>query len=164
MARLLVSFAKIRFGSIWLYVGTETGVFVSFDDGENWGRLQSNLPVVPVYDMVVKDNELVIATHGRSFWILDDLTPLRQLTDEVTQGPVHLFEHLPPIGRYLQWSARGFRSGTGKNYMVGLGAAATFYEDKLSQGDVLGDILMLARDHLPALSFIIYSRMLLQKK
>ena len=117
-----------------LYVGTETGVFVSFDDGENWGRLQSNLPVVPVYDMVVKDNELVVATHGRSFWILDDLTPLRQLTEEVTRSPVHLFEPPGTYRRYLQWSARGFRSETGKNYMAGLGAAATFYEDKLSQG------------------------------
>ena len=117
-----------------LYVGTETGVFVSFDDGENWGRLQSNLPVVPVYDMVVKDNELVVATHGRSFWILDDLTPLRQLTEEVTRSTAHLFEPPGTYRRYLQWSARGFRSETGKNYMAGLGAAATFYEDKLSQG------------------------------
>ena len=117
-----------------LYVGTETGVFVSFDDGENWGRLQSNLPVVPVYDMAVKDNELVLATHGRSFWILDDLTPLRQLTEEVTQSSVHLFEPPATYRRYLQWSARGFRSETGKNYMAGLGAAATFYEEKLPQG------------------------------
>ena len=117
-----------------LYVGTETGVFVSFDDGVNWGRLQSNLPVVPVYDMVVKNNELVVATHGRSFWILDDLTPLRQLNEEVTHGSVHLFEPPATYRRYLQWSARGFRSDAGKNYMAGLGAAATFYDDKSSQG------------------------------
>jgi hypothetical protein len=117
-----------------LYVGSETGVFVSIDDGKHWERLQSNLPVVPVYDMVVKDTELVVATHGRSFWILDDLTPLRQLAEEVTQSPGHLFEPPATYRRYLQWSARGFRSETSKNYMIGLGAAATFYEDKLSQG------------------------------
>ncbi|MDE0503343.1 MAG: glycosyl hydrolase, partial [Candidatus Poribacteria bacterium] len=117
-----------------LYVGTETGVFVSFDDGESWGRLQSNLPIVPVYDMVVKDNELVLATHGRSFWILDDLAPLRQLTAEVMRSSVHLFEPPATYRRYLQWSARGFTGKTGKNYIVGLGAAATFLEDKLAQG------------------------------
>ena len=117
-----------------LYVGTETGIFVSIDDGANWTRLQASLPVVPVYDMVIKDNELVLATHGRSFWILDDLAPLRQFTDEVAESPVHLFAPPATYRRYLQWSARGFRSEKGKNYMAGLGAAATFYEDKLSLG------------------------------
>ncbi|KPK80971.1 MAG: glycosyl hydrolase, partial [Gemmatimonas sp. SM23_52] len=59
-----------------LYAGGEFGVYVSFDDGEHWGSLQLNLPVVPVRDMVVNDDDLVLATHGRSFWILDDVTPL----------------------------------------------------------------------------------------
>jgi len=62
-----------------LYAGTETGVFVSFDDGGHWQSLQLNLPVVPIHDMVVKEDDLVVATHGRSFWILDDLTPLHQI-------------------------------------------------------------------------------------
>ena len=62
-----------------LYAGTETGVFVSFDDGAHWQSLQLNLPQSPVHDLVVKDNDLVVATHGRSFWILDDVTPLRQI-------------------------------------------------------------------------------------
>jgi photosystem II stability/assembly factor-like uncharacterized protein len=61
-----------------LYAGTETGVFVSFDDGASWQPLQFNLPTTPIHDLVVKGNDLVAATHGRSFWILDDLTPLRQ--------------------------------------------------------------------------------------
>jgi photosystem II stability/assembly factor-like uncharacterized protein len=60
-----------------LYAGTETGLYVSFDDGGQWQRWQGNLPVAPVYDLVVKDSDLVVATHGRSFWIVDDLTPLR---------------------------------------------------------------------------------------
>ena len=60
-----------------LYAGTETGVHVSFDDGAHWQPLQRNLPVVPIHDLVVKDSDLIAATHGRSFWILDDLTPLR---------------------------------------------------------------------------------------
>ena len=61
-----------------LYVGTETGLYASLDDGAAWRRWRSNLPVTPVYDLEVEGTDLVIATHGRSFWILDDLTPLRQ--------------------------------------------------------------------------------------
>ncbi|MBD3415379.1 MAG: glycosyl hydrolase [Candidatus Aminicenantes bacterium] len=75
-----------------LYAGTETGVFVSFDDGKNWQSLQLNLPVVPVRDMVVKEDDLVAATHGRSFWILDDLTPLHQLTKDVLESEFFLFK------------------------------------------------------------------------
>jgi len=74
-----------------LYAGTETGVFVSFDDGQNWQPLQLNLPVVPIRDIVVKENDLVAGTHGRSFWILDDLTPLHQITDEMAKSGVYLF-------------------------------------------------------------------------
>lgn len=75
-----------------LYAGTETGMFVSFDDGQNWQSLQLNLPVVPVHDMVVKEDDLVVATHGRSFWILDDLTPLHQVTEEVAKKEFYLFK------------------------------------------------------------------------
>ncbi|UCC72758.1 MAG: glycosyl hydrolase [Gemmatimonadota bacterium] len=75
-----------------LYAGGEFGVYVSFDDGEHWQSLQLNLPVVPVRDMAVKDNDLVLATHGRSFWILDDLTPLHQLGDEIAGADVQLYK------------------------------------------------------------------------
>jgi photosystem II stability/assembly factor-like uncharacterized protein len=76
-----------------LYCGTEHGVYVSFDDGESWdAALQRNLPVVPVHDLVVHGTDLVAATHGRSFWILDDITPLRQMSDEIRRAAVHLFE------------------------------------------------------------------------
>ncbi|UCC39229.1 MAG: glycosyl hydrolase [Candidatus Aminicenantes bacterium] len=75
-----------------LYAGTETGVFVFFDDGKNWQPLQLNLPVVPIHDMVVKEDDLVVATHGRSFWILDDLTPLHQITDEIANLETFLFK------------------------------------------------------------------------
>ena len=78
-----------------LYAGTETGVFVSFDDGLHWQSLQLNLPVVPIHDLVVKEDDLVVATHGRSFWILDDLTPLHQITDEVSQADFYLFKPRP---------------------------------------------------------------------
>jgi photosystem II stability/assembly factor-like uncharacterized protein len=74
-----------------LYAGTELGVFVSFDDGDHWQPLQLNLPVTSVRDLVVKDEDLVAATHGRSFWILDHITPLRQLNAEVLKADAHLF-------------------------------------------------------------------------
>jgi photosystem II stability/assembly factor-like uncharacterized protein len=74
-----------------LYAGTELGVYVSLDDGDHWQPLQLNLPVTSVRDLVVKDADLVAATHGRSFWILDDLTPLRQLSAEVLKAGAHLF-------------------------------------------------------------------------
>ena len=80
-----------------LYLGTEGGLFVSFDDGGNWEPLQSNLPHAPVYWMVVQEqfNDLVIATYGRGFWILDDLAPLQQLTDSVRNSNAYLFTPRP---------------------------------------------------------------------
>src|SRR5262249_62022838 len=66
-----------------LYAGTEQGMYVSFDDGDHWQSFQLNLPVVPITDLALKDNDLVVATQGRSFWVLDDLTPLHQFTPAV---------------------------------------------------------------------------------
>ena len=62
-----------------LFVGTETGIFYSLDDGQHWTRMRGGLPVAPVYDLKIKEADLVAATHGRSFWILDDITPLREM-------------------------------------------------------------------------------------
>jgi len=74
-----------------LYAGTETGVLVSFDDGGHWQSLQQNLPTVPVHDLAVKNDDLIAATHGRSFWVLDDVTPLRQVRAEMAKEDAHLF-------------------------------------------------------------------------
>jgi len=74
-----------------LYAGTERGVFVSFDSGAHWRSLQLNLPITPVHDLVVKNDDLVVATHGRSFWILDDVSPLRQFADSVAAEDLHLY-------------------------------------------------------------------------
>ena len=75
-----------------LYARTETGMYVSFDDGKNWQSFQLNLPIVPITDLVVKENDLVVATQGRSFWILDDLTPLHQLNNKVAGAKLHLYK------------------------------------------------------------------------
>jgi photosystem II stability/assembly factor-like uncharacterized protein len=75
-----------------LYAGTEFGMYVSFDDGAHWQSLQFNLPVVPITDLRVHQKDLVLSTNGRSFWILDDLTPLHQITDQVAAARGHLFK------------------------------------------------------------------------
>lgn len=74
-----------------LYAGSEFGVYVSFDDGDHWQSLQLNLPVSAVHDLVIHGDDLVIATHGRSFWILDDITPLRQTSAAMNAGPSWLY-------------------------------------------------------------------------
>jgi hypothetical protein len=80
-----------------LYLGTENAIYVSFNDGENWQSLQNDLPHAPVSGIVVQEhfNDLVISTYGRGFWIMDDITPLQQLTDEVLASEVHLFAPRP---------------------------------------------------------------------
>ncbi|HVE77653.1 MAG TPA: glycosyl hydrolase [Gemmatimonadaceae bacterium] len=80
-----------------LYAGTEHGVWVSWDDGDRWQPLSRNLPDVQVPDIAVHEKDLVIATHGRSMWVMDDVAPLRQLTPEVATAAVHLFQPADPI-------------------------------------------------------------------
>jgi len=88
-----------------LYAGTEQGVFLSFNDGANWRPLQLNLPTTPVHDLVVKENDLVVATHGRAFWILDDVTPLRQYSDDIAQKEAFLYT--PSTAYRIQAGAGG---------------------------------------------------------
>ncbi len=103
-----------------LYAGTEEGVYVSFNDGANWRPLKLNLPTTPVHDLLVKDNDLVVATHGRAFWILDDVTPLRQFTDQVAQKDAFLYT--PATAYRMQAGAGGERhpsKRTGQNPPAG---------------------------------------------
>ncbi len=121
-----------------LYVGTENGLYISYDDGEKWEPLQSNLPRAPVYWIAVQEhfNDLVIATYGRGFWILDDLTPIQHMNQTVRDSSAHLF---PPHSTYR------FRAGTvpitmsedpaaGQN--PSYGAAITYYLKSVPAGDV----------------------------
>ncbi len=78
-----------------LFAGTERAVYYSLDDGEHWQSLRLNMPATSIRDLVIKDEDIVVGTHGRSFWILDDITPLRQLTSAVTSSDVHLFAPRP---------------------------------------------------------------------
>lgn len=74
-----------------LYAGTEFGAFVSFDKGQHWQALQLNLPVTPITDLRIAHDDLILSTQGRSFWVLDDVTPLRQIDAQVAAADVHLF-------------------------------------------------------------------------
>lgn len=74
-----------------LYAGTDAGVFVSFDDGDHWAALQQNLPTAWVHDLLVHGDDLIAATEGRALWVLDDLSPLRQISADIAQQKVHLF-------------------------------------------------------------------------
>lgn len=75
-----------------LYAGTEYGMYISFDGGENWTSFQLNLPIVPVTDLTIKENDLIIATQGRAFWALDDLSLLQQLSPAPLQQRLHVFD------------------------------------------------------------------------
>jgi photosystem II stability/assembly factor-like uncharacterized protein len=85
-----------------LFAGTEQAVYVSFDEGEHWESLRLNMPATSIRDLVIKDDDLVIGTHGRSFWILDDITPLRQVTEAIAESTVHLYR--PQPAWRVQWS------------------------------------------------------------
>jgi len=93
-----------------LFAGTEQSVYVSFDDGAKWQPLQINLPVSPVNDLVVKNNDLVVATHGRSFWVLDDITPLRQYNESIPQQQAYLFN--PSAANHTVFGGSPFGRGS----------------------------------------------------
>ncbi|HKD45253.1 MAG TPA: glycoside hydrolase [Candidatus Angelobacter sp.] len=84
-----------------LFAGTERAVYVSFDDGDHWQSLRLNMPATSVRDVIVKDDDLAVATHGRGFWILDDITPLRQFEPKVTSAEAFLFE--PQTAIRVRW-------------------------------------------------------------
>ena len=115
---------KVREGL--LYAGTEWGMYVSFDDGNSWSPFQLNLPVTAIRDLHVRDNDLIAATHGRSFWIVDDLTPLHQLSDEIADAGFHLYK---PDQAYRMQQSGGWRKPNTK--LVGEnhpnGAILNFY-------------------------------------
>ena len=121
-----------------LYAGTETGVFVSFDDGAHWQPLQLNLPVSPIHDLVVKDDDLVVATHGRSFWVLDDLTPIRQLNKQSLTADVILYQ--PQTGLRLHYPTEfDRRQPVGDNPPPG--AIINYYFKTAPKDEVSLDIL-----------------------
>lgn len=106
-----------------LFVGSETGVFFSADDGRHWSRMKGGAPVVPVYDLKIKGSDLVAATHGRSFWILDDITPLRELNGDRRRA--QLVTPRETIRTRLAWSAGMGNAKKGISYSPAFGIGAS---------------------------------------
>ena len=104
---------RIRKNPSVVYAGSEFGLFVSRDRGGQWQRFRSGLPTVPIHEIVFhpRDHDMIVATHGRSIWILDDATPVRQLS-EAMKSPVHLFD-IRPATQFNQGNDRGFLADKG---------------------------------------------------
>jgi photosystem II stability/assembly factor-like uncharacterized protein len=125
-----------------LFAGTELGVYVSFDDGDNWQSLQLNLPSCSMRDLAIQGDDLIVATHGRGFWVLDDITPLRQINENMARSDVYLFR-----------PADAIRTHPGADYGTPIpkdeplaenppvGAAIDYYLKSPASGPVLIEIL-----------------------
>ena len=112
-----------------LYLGTEHGIYISFDDGATWQSLRQNLPTTPVHDIVVDERDLVIGTHGRGFYVIDNIGVLRQATPELTSSALHLFEPINPM--------RGRDRNVSFDYFLNQEAAEVKIEILDAQGTVL---------------------------
>ncbi len=131
-----------------LYAGTETGIWVSFDAGSHWQSLGLNLPVTPVHDLALKEDDLIVATHGRSFWVLDDISPLQQIA-KATPTKNTLFA--PRDAYRVRWGGGGRGRGTiagpvGENppsgvilnYYLPSDAKEVTYELSDAKGEIVG--------------------------
>ena len=135
-----------------LYAGTEFGLFVSLDAGKSWKKFMTNYPTVRTDDILVhaRDNDLIVATHGRSVWIVDDITPLQQLTPEVQAEDAHLFDVRPAIA-YLNDQQHGQQVGGQKHFVGENGPRGTYInyylksaasgDAKISIADVNGRVI-----------------------
>ena len=100
-----------------LYAGTENGMYISFNNGENWEPFQLNLPIVPITDLTIKNNNLIAATQGRSFWLIDDLTPLHQVSNELISQELFMYK---PIDSYRMGGSKRTSKTAGQNHPGGV--------------------------------------------
>ncbi|MDE2750747.1 MAG: glycosyl hydrolase [Chloroflexota bacterium] len=138
-----------------LYAGTETGLYVSFDDGASWGRFQLNLPVTPIHDLLVKNGDLIAATHGRSFWILDDLTRLHQLSGDLENRSALLLKPRATQRILESIDARRLVDQPGKTYQSSTGVMAA-YTHTVSPENVLEREFLDSGENLPRGVLITY--------
>ncbi|MFQ5701746.1 MAG: glycosyl hydrolase, partial [Acidobacteriota bacterium] len=134
-----------------LFAGTEFGLYVSFDDGRRWQPLQLNLPVTPVTDLAVHEKDLVVATQGRSFWILDDLSLLHQLDPTITSEPVHLFRPRDTV-RFGGGFSFGRQGAGGQNPPTGVIIHYSLAEQPAEDQELILEILDEKDDLVRSLS------------
>jgi len=126
-----------------LYAGTEFGLFVSFDNGARWRPLQLNMPVTPITDLKVHRGDLAVSTQGRSFWVLDDLSPLRELSDRVMAAPLHLVRPRPAFRMRYRGSfggAESVRASSGDPQYPPAGATINYWVGPAVRGPVTLEI------------------------
>lgn len=121
-----------------LYAGTENGLYLSFNDGERWQPLQTNLPHAPVHWLVVQEHfdDLVVGTYGRGFWILDDITPIQQLSQEIVDSEAHLFEPRPAYRFLMRAAPMGLHDDPAQGDNPPYGASIHYYLGSEPDGDV----------------------------
>ena len=122
-----------------LYAGTETGMYVSFDDGATWQPMQLNLPIVPITDLEIHGSDLVASTQGRAFWILDDLSPLRQWNEQVTASAVHVFQPRETYRLRTGGGGGGAAAAVGQNPPAGV--IVWYYLKEAPAGGVSVEVL-----------------------
>jgi photosystem II stability/assembly factor-like uncharacterized protein len=127
-----------------LYAGTEKGMYVSFNDGENWESFQQNLPIVPITDLAIKNDNLIAATQGRSLWIIDDLTPLHQLNSSLLKQNVVLYK---PKDAYNMNGGNGKTSRTAGTNHAG-GVAVNYFIKKENEKDTIALSFYDSNDNL----------------
>lgn len=115
-----------------LYAGTENGMYLSFDDGANWQPFQLNLPIVPITDLAIKNNNLIAATQGRSFWIIDDLTPLQQINNDLISNEIILYK---PMDTYRMNGSSKTSKTAGQNHPGGV--IVNYYIKDINEKDTL---------------------------
>jgi photosystem II stability/assembly factor-like uncharacterized protein len=131
-----------------LFAGTEMGLFVSFNRGKNWEQLKNNFPTVPVYDIKIqpRENDLIVGTHGRSIWVLDDITPLEKLSEQVLASDAYLFEVRPGV----EWHMMDAKSAIGHAFYVAenppYGAIINYYLKERAEEDASPKIEILDKD------------------
>lgn len=121
-----------------LFAGAENGIYVSLNDGAEWQPLQLNLPQTPIHDLTVKENDLIVATHGRSFWILDDIAPLREINQQLARADVAFYRPSPALRLHAPAEINR-RQPVGENPPVG--AVLYYYFKSKPSGEVTLDIL-----------------------
>ncbi|CAN5150746.1 hypothetical protein BH24PSE2_BH24PSE2_07140 [soil metagenome] len=122
-----------------LYLGTERGVMVSRNDGKSWQPLKFNMPTVAIADLAVADNDLVVGTLGRSAWILDDLTPVREMSDAIGKRDAHLFAPQPTIRWHYRGAPNEYSDGAGDNPPEG--AIITYFLKQEPEEEITLEIL-----------------------
>jgi photosystem II stability/assembly factor-like uncharacterized protein len=118
-----------------LYAGTETGMYISFDDGMMWQKFQGNLPIVPITDLTIKNDNLIAATQGRSIWMIDDLNPLHQINENLAKSDIILYK---PIAAYRMGGGNYGRNAKtdGQNHAGGV-TVHYFLKNKMTEKDTI---------------------------